>query len=219
MLCARWAQVPATQAQFAKHHTFYESMDTRNIARLLVLLAGAALAAVSGARAQDPSRARRHQQNSIALDAMAQGPAYQFTGSEDPALLAAIFRQTLRLGKSDAGGLARPQVQCLALGRWAATQDPSAAVLDSLAKDSPPTRPASSCAVNDTTFQYAVTDRATGVRGWLLRITALRTTAPDTVHAWTDFYVRPLFAAGWRCTLIRRTGRWYARGCEMRWIS
>ncbi len=193
-------------------------MDRSRIRTLLLALEAAALPPTSAARAQDTTPAPRVNRDSVMLQG-ALGPSYRFTGAEEPALLAAIFRQTLKLGRKDAGSLDPPRMQCLALGRWLSTQDPGAPLLDALAQDTPPARPASACAVNDTTFRYAVTDRATGVRGWLLRITALHNIAADTVIAWTQFYVRPLFAAGWECRMIRHAGQWRAQSCTMRWIS
>jgi hypothetical protein len=160
--------------------------------------------------------------DSITLDTVSRGPHYEFTGREDPALLASIFRHTYQLGKRDAGDLAHPAVLCLAVGRDSVI-DASQAILDLLAKHTPPVRPRSACKVNEVTRpnpnEIGVTETATGKRAWNLSISALHYLNDSSVVAYSSFYVGPLFAAGWTCTVGRAGAQWVVKSCTMRWIS
>ena len=164
--------------------------------------------------AQDSTR--RPPPDSATLDTMFRGPHYRFTGTEDPALLAEIFRQTFKLGKKDAGGLAKPAVICLGVGRDSVV-DADRSVLIVMAQHEPPVRGNSACLVT-MNEDFAVTEKATGQRAWRLRISAL-ITLKDSIVAYSDFYVGPLFAAGWACTVSRSSAGWAIKHCTMRWIS
>ena len=156
--------------------------------------------------------------DSVQLDSLFAGPHYEFTGNEDPSLLAAVFAETFQLGKADAGGLARPSVYCLATGTVEQADAPPS-VIRLLQGHERRVAPASACELNGEERFYAVAERATGRRGWLVRISALRTVSDTIVLAYSDFYVEPLFAAGWLCTFARRPSGWQPTSCSMRWIS
>ena len=164
--------------------------------------------------AQDSTR--RRDLDSATLDTAFRGPHYRFTGQEDPALLAAIYRRTFTLGKQDAGDLAKPAVLCLRVGRDS-TVDVDRSVLVLLADHQPPVRPYSACTITMPN-EYAVTDKGTGRRAWILGITAVASRGDSTI-VYSDFYVGPLFAAGWVCNATHETSGWVVGKCTMRWIS
>ncbi len=182
----------------------------------LYLMSATLLVLLNPVTAQGQDSSRVSAPDSARIDSMFRGPHYRFSGSEDPALLVEVFRQTLKLGKQDAGGLARPAVLCLGIGRDSVA-DVDRTVLTLMAKDEPPVLPHSACIVT-MNGRYTVTEKATGKRAWLLGITAL-IAASDSVVAYSDFYVGPLFAAGWACAATRSSSGWVIKNCTMRWIS
>jgi hypothetical protein len=187
----------------------------RNAITLLTLTA--VLSAYPGAaRGQDSTAAssRAPQLDSATFDTIISGPRYEFTGREDPSLLAAAFMHAARMGRQAARET--PSAYCVALGRTEVP--PPSAVLSLLANAEPPYRPRSVCVVN-VRSRRAVTDTSSGKGAWILSVTALRTATQSQVTVYISYYVGPLWAEGWVCNADHASGGWSLHDCVRRWIS
>ena len=159
-------------------------------------------------------RQRPQQLDSVRLDTMHDGPRYEFTGHEDPTLLAAAFSHVAKLGRQAAGET--PAAYCVALGREDAPV-PSA-VMSLLSNSDPPYRPRTFCKI-DMNAQRAVEDTSSGKLAWILGISALPATSESSFKVYLSYYVGPLWAEGWVCSANRDSRGWSFHDCVERWIA
>ena len=148
------------------------------------------------------------------------GPPYGFTGKEDPVLVAALFRELLRIAK-EAAGVEPPPVLCLDVGRQVRA-DPPLSVLQLLTDHQPRMIPVSHCsvAVRPALQQRtAVVEQSSQQRAWILSVTALAQPDSTPLRAFVSYYVGPLWAEGWECVVLKRDGEWHFGQCKQRWIS
>ena len=128
--------------------------------------------------------------------------SYVLTGQEDPRLLARIFEATYKLA---VGKDRPPAVLCLAI-RGDGTSEVPRAVLELLQNHRPPVTQRASCQ-----------DQGKRSR-WFLTITSLKT-AGDTVSAFSNVYVAPLWASWWHCRIARNGDDWRVFFCSLRMVS
>jgi hypothetical protein len=167
-------------------------------------------------RGQDSAapRSRGLQLDSATLDTTLFGPRYEFTGREDPTLLAAAFAHVAKLGR--AAARETPGAYCVGLGREDAS--PPSAVISLLANQEPPYQPRTFCRM-DIRARRAVEDTSSKKQAWVLSVTALRALGESRVVVYVSYYVGPLWAQGWVCSADREQMGWSFHDCSRRWIS
>jgi len=148
----------------------------------------------------------------------ARRPGTEFSGREAPALLAAAFARTISLAVEASRGLARAKAYCLQLAGGTGPLDPKPQVLASLERRGVPVRPASQCETARNTAP-PVLDPITGGRAWLVTLESLELKVPGIWLLSANYYVEPLFGAGWECRVHYESGAWVVRDCTMTWIA
>jgi hypothetical protein len=143
----------------------------------------------------------------------------QIEGGETvhPMLLATAYLNSFALAAEFAEGLARPSVYCLAMSNR--TTPPPAAVIDRLEANRPASVPATRCLVNESTKRYAVQDRTTGDRGWLVFVDSISRVDSTQWRVSSGYYVEPLFAAWWTCLISRDDDSWKVSQCTWDRVS
>ena len=140
---------------------------------------------------------------------------------EEPALLSALFRQLAQLADT---GSAEITVYCLAVGSKElgdSEPDASPEVLERL-RDLPlPAKPRTACSLLPLRARRTtVIDKNTKGRAMILRIAGLYTNdSTSTLTAMMDFYIGPLWAAGWGCLASKNQEEWQISHCRRMWVS
>jgi len=137
---------------------------------------------------------------------------------EDPGLLSALFRQLLQLADTGSADLA---AYCLAVGSKEiadSESDASPEVLERL-RDLPlPVRPRTDCRFHSR--QRPFVDKNTKGKAMVLRVVGLYTNDSTSIMtAVMDYYIGPLWAAGWGCLVSKDQEEWRVSRCERMWVS
>ncbi len=143
---------------------------------------------------------------------------FRFSGTEDPALLAALFRATFRAAERQHAGVFPISTYFVGLGLPRESHDPAPEVLRRIGPSRRIVRPASEVTLGDSTLPCGIADRTTRRCAMLVSIFSLHPAA-DSVVAYTSYLASGLSGAGFRCHAVHHRETWLVRRCERIGVS
>jgi hypothetical protein len=144
---------------------------------------------------------------------------FRFSGTEDPRLVAALFRYTFVVAERHHARVFPISTYFVGLGLPATAHDPTSEVIRLIGPARRIVRPRSEAAMGDSTLPCGIADRSTQRCAMLVSIFSLHPVTKDSLLAYTSYLASGLSGATFRCYATRRRSQWVVRRCDTIGVS